>query len=199
MRPPLAHMQGMKTFARPFLATIFALAALWSGPLAAAAPPSGGTISLEPKTADGDYDPALPSFVAAATEALAARGFTILDTNHAAYVGELILSRVDVGTGSAKVAAGHSTATPGGVGGSVGAGITIPLSTGKSRLVAIQRTRLELRIRKRGEHAIVWDAAAVTVRPAGTRRGADELVASDLSAALLQTYPVQPTAVVGVP
>ena len=88
---------------------------------------------------------------------------------------------------------------PGGAGGSVGAGVIIPLPTGKSRLVPLQRVQLELRIRRRGEESIIWHGAAVTVRAAGTKKGADEVVAADLSNTLLRSYPVQPEDVVGVP
>ncbi|WP_420137114.1 hypothetical protein [Sphingomonas sp.] len=165
----------------------------------AAPPPESGTISLAPRTTDGDYDPALASFVEAATEALGARGFTILDADHAAYSGELILSREEVGTGTAKVASNRASVDRGGAFGSVGAGVTIPLSTGKSSIVPLQRTRLELRIRKRGDPAVVWDGAAVTVRAAGTRKGADEAVATDLSNALLRSYPIPQATDIGVP
>ena len=170
------------------------------GAASAADPPAGGTISIEPKTADGDYDSSVRSFVGAASEALASKGFTILeDSGHAALVAVLIQRRVGVGTGPAKASAGHSGAFPGGAGNSVGAGVVIPLPTGKSRIVPLQRIRLELHIRKRGESGIVWDGAAVTVRAAGTKKGADEVVASDLSEALLRGYPAQPEGVVGVP
>lgn len=176
------------------------LAPIWGGMSAIAEPPAGGTISIQPKTADGEYESSMPTFVNAATEALAAKGFTILeDPGHAAYVGELTLSRAEVGTGTAKTSAGHTDAMPGGAGGSVGAGVIIPLPTGKSRLVPLQRVQLELRIRKRGEESIIWHGAAVTVRAAGTKKGADEVVAADLSNTLLRSYPVQPEDVVGVP
>jgi len=189
----------MKKGAVLILAAAMALMPTW-GSVLAAAPPSGGTISIEPKTANGDYDASLPVFVNAASDALAARGFTMLeDAGHAAYVAELTLSRVEVGTGTARASTGRADVAPGGAGGSVGAGIVIPLPTGKSRLVALQRIRLELRIRKRGEDGIVWDGAAVTVRAADTKKGADEVVASDLSQALLRGYPAQPEDVVGVP
>ena len=182
------------------MAGAMALMPVWGGAASAADPPAGGTISIEPKTADGVYDPSVRSFVGAASEVLASKGFTILeDSGHAAYVAELILSRVEVGTGTAKASAGHSEAFPGGAGNSVGAGVVIPLPTGKSRIVPLQRVRLELRMRKRGENGIVWDGAAVTVRAAGTKKGADEVVASDLSEALLRSYPAQPEEVVGVP
>jgi len=189
----------MKKTAALIVAAAMALISVWGGALSAA-PPAGGTISIEPKTANGDYDASLPAFVNAASDALAAKGFTTLeDPGHAAYVAELTLSRTEVGTGTAKASTGRSDVMPGGAGGSVGAGIVIPLPTGKSRLVALQRIRLELRIRKRGEDGIVWDGAAVTVRAADTKKGADAVVASDLSQALLRSYPAQPEDVVGVP
>ena len=189
----------MKKAAVLILATAMALLPI-GGSALSAAPPAGGTISIEPKTANGDYDSSMPAFVNAASEALATKGFTILeDPGHAAYVAELTLSRAEVGTGTAKASAGHSDAEPGGPGASVGVGVVIPLPTGKSRLVSLQRVRLELRIRKRGESGVVWDGAAVTVRAAETKKGADEVVASDLSQALLRSYPAQPEDVVGVP
>lgn len=141
----------------------------------------------------------MPSFVNAAGEALGAKGFTILlDPGHAAYVAELTLTRIDVGTGSAKAGVGSSTVAPS-TSGSVGGGVTVPLSTGKSRLVPLQRIRLEIRIRKRGEEATVWEGAAVTIRAAGTRKGADDMVASNLSEAVLRSYPARIGGVVGVP
>jgi hypothetical protein len=190
----------MRKFSVSAAAAAMLLAHICGGSLSAAVPPNGGTISIEPKTGNGDYDPSTPSFVNAAGEAFAARGFTILeDPGHSAYVVELTLTRAEVGTGSAKVQAGRAAVMPGGAGGSVGAGVFIPLSTGKSRLVPLQRTQLEIRIRKRGEEGVVWTGAAVTVRAAGTRKGADDVVASDLSEALLRTYPGEPEGVVGVP
>jgi len=162
------------------------------GSSSAATPPAGGTIAIEPMTADGEYDPTLHIFADAASQALTAKGFTVFnDPAHAAYWGELILSRAAVGTGLAKDPHAPSI--------SAGAGLVVPMSTGNSTVVTLQRTRLELRIRKRDEKAAVWDGTAVTVRATGTRKGADETVASDLSAALLHAYPVQPEDVVGVP
>jgi hypothetical protein len=181
------------------IAAAFVLAAVWCGALSAASPPGVGTISIEPRTADEDQDPSLPTFVNAAGEALGEKGFTILpDPGHAAYVAELTLTRVDVGTGSAKAFAGSSTVAPSSSG-SVGGGVTVPLSTGKSRLVPLQRIRLEMRIRRRGEESAVWDGVAITVRAAGTPKGADERVAADLSEAVLRSYPATAGEVVGVP
>ena len=161
--------------------------------LAATPPPSGGTVSIQPRTADGDYDASLRTFADATAEALASRGFTILDDpGHAAWEVDLTLSRVEVGTGLAKVPVDRASVSPAG-------GITVPLSTGQSKLVPLVRTRLELRVHRRGEAGTVWDGAAVTVREAGSRKGDDHAVATDLSRALLRSYPAEPEAVVGVP
>lgn len=182
------------------LAAALALAPMWLNPAVAAIPPAGGSISIEPKTADGDYSPSTQAFVNAAGEAFAARGFTILeDPGHAAYVAELILTRVEVGTGLAKPPTGGATVVPGGAFGSTGAGVVVPLSSGRSELVPLRRTQVELRIRKRGEAEAIWHGAAMTVRSAGTRKGADDVVASDLSEAILRGYPAEPEDVVGVP
>lgn len=164
---------------------------------ASAGLPTSGTISVEPRSAATDSVALTPTFVNAADEALAAKGLTILDDpGHAAYVAELTLSRTDVGTGSAKVPRGSAAVTPG-LG--VGAGVSVPLSMGETRLVPLQRIRLEMRIRKRGEDAVVWTGAAVTVRAAGTKNGADAVVAADLSQALLRSYPAQPEDVITIP
>ena len=56
------------------VAALLALVPIWGASPAAAAPPGGGTISIEPKTADGDYDRSMPAFVNAASDALAAKG-----------------------------------------------------------------------------------------------------------------------------
>lgn len=173
--------------------------ALAGGTSARATPPNGGTISIESAAIDGDDDELRAAFVSAAGEALGKRGFTILqDRGHAAYVAALTISRVEVGTGLAKVATGHATISPGNAGASAGAGIFVPISTAKTRQVALQRTRLDIRIRKRGQEGLVWQGAAVTVRAAGTR-GAGDMLASDLSEALLRSYPASFTTVVGVP
>jgi hypothetical protein len=107
-------------------------------------------------------------------------------------VAELTLSRAGVGTGMGKDPGGASV-------GIAGTGVVVPFSTGQSNVVTLVRTRLELRIRKRGEGGAVWDGAAVTVRASGTRKGTDETVASDLSKALLQSYPTEPGDVIGIP
>lgn len=170
-----------------------ALAMMNGGALSAEPPPAGGTISIEPRTGNGDYDPSMPAFVDAASKALTARSFTVFDDpGHAAAVVEMVVSRDDVGTGLAKVPGQQAASL-------IGTGVSIPLSTGDSQLVPLRRTRLELRIRRRGETNIVWDGTAVTVREAGTRGGTDTAVAADLIQALLEAYPAQPRDVIGVP
>jgi hypothetical protein len=189
----------MRGYPLSILAALMVLAPMCGGAMAAA-PPEGGTVSIEPKTGNGDYDPGMPSFVSAAADALATKGFTILeDAGHSAYVVELIVSRDAVGTATAKVPVDRASGGGGGPGASVGAGVVIPFSTGASTIVPLVRTRLEMRIRKRGADAVVWDGAAVTVRAARTKKGADAPVAADLSSAVLRGYPVQPEGVVGVP
>lgn len=178
--------------------SILALAAAL--PAAAADPPVGGTISIEARTGDGDYDSAMPVFMNATADAFAAKGFTILeDPGHSAYVVELVLTRAAVGTGKAKVATGRAAAAPGGTYGSVGAGVVIPFSTGQSTLVPLLRVGLKLRMRKRGAADVVWHGDALTVRAAGTRNGANAMVAADLSQAVLRDYPAQPEDTVAVP
>jgi hypothetical protein len=182
----------MKTGLRLLATIALGLAPIGGAVLHAATPPDGGTISIEAKTVDGSYDASLPSFVDAVSQMLTARGFTVFDdAGHAASVVELLLSRDRVGTGMGK-ASGQGVSA-------FGTGVSVPLSTGASDLVRLQRTRLELRIHKRGETGIVWDGAAVTVREAGMRKGIDATVASDLTRALFQSYPAQPKDVVGVP
>jgi hypothetical protein len=176
-----------------------ALAAIGGAAIAAAPPPDGGTISIETRSAQGSPGTPPAPFVEAISEALAAKGFTILqDTGHAAYAAELTLSRSEAGTGSAKVPSGGAAVMPGAIAGA-GAGVIVPFGTGQSKLVALQRIQIEMRIRKRGEDAIIWQGAAVTVRAAGTPKGEDAVVASDLGQALLRSYPAQPVSVVSVP
>jgi hypothetical protein len=178
---------GLALAAMVALAPFTSAAALAAGP-----PPRGGTIAIEPRTGDGDYDPSMPAFVNAVSEAFTDKGFTILeDPGHTAYELDLILSRADVGTGLGK-AGGASV-------GIAGTGVVVPFSTGRSNVVTLVRTRLELRIRKHGEKDAVWDGTAVTVRETGTRKGADDTVALDLGKALLQAYPTQPSDVIGIP
>lgn len=188
----------MSPYHRLIVAAAACLAPLWGGAMAASAPTSGGTISVDFKTPADATGAAITSFREAANDALATKGFTILDDpGHAAYVAELTLTRIEVGTSTAKVPRGKPSASMGGS--SVGAGVTLPLSAGETTLVPLQRIRLDMRISKRGEDGVVWTGAAVTVRAAGTKKGADAVVAADLSRALLNSYPVTFGDVVPVP
>lgn len=181
---------GMRT--RWIAALGLALAPISSVSVAAAEPPASGTISIEPAAAEPEVASSIPAFVNAVGDALEPKGFTVLEEpGHAAFVVELGLSRVEVGTGTAKVATSGTVYTPG--------RLIVPLPTGKSALVPLQRTRLEIRIRKRGESGVVWQGAAITIRAAGTPKGQDEMVASALVQAILRSYPAQPEDVVGVP
>jgi len=177
-----------------------AFAFLWGGTLSAAAPPTSGTISIEASDNDAALDRSIPAFVNALGEAFDTKGFTVLEQpGHAAYVVELRLNRADVGIGTAKVPTESSSVSPGGAANAVGVSARIPFGTGKSTLVPLQRTQLEIRVRKRDDQNVLWQGAAITVRAGGTRKGQDATVASDLSTALLRAYPTQPEGVIGVP
>jgi hypothetical protein len=181
------------------IACAMALAPWWCGSLPAATPPVSGTLSIEANAADPNLAAAIPTFVEMVGDALTARGFTLLEEpGHAAFVVEIGVMRDEVGTASAKVPAGHSQVLPG-ASPAVGVGVVVPFSTGQSTLVPLQRTRLDVRFRKRGEDGVTWQGAAVTVRAARTAKGTDKTVAADLIQALLRAYPAQPEGVIGVP
>jgi hypothetical protein len=183
----------MTTYTGLIAAIALAWAPTGAAALGASPPPAGGTISIEAKPGDGTSDAAMHVFLDTVSEALTARGFTVFeDQGHAASVLELVVTRGDVGTEFVKAAGQHAASVTGG-------GVGIALGTGDSQQVSLRRTRLEMRFHRRGETAIVWDGTAVTVRGAGVSKGTDQAVATDLSRALLQAYPVQPTDVIGVP
>jgi hypothetical protein len=162
-------------------------------PASASAAAEGGTISIEIPSTDGSSGTPPPASLDAVSKALTDRGFTVFeDSGHAASVVELVVSRSDVGTSMARVRGEGSPSM-------AGAGLAVPLGTGDSQQVPLRRTRLEMRFHRRGNPAIVWDGAAVTVREAGSAKGSDATVAADLSRALLSAYPVQPNEVLGVP
>lgn len=162
----------------------------------AAAPPAGGTISVEAKGADGTQDASSDIFREAAASALSTKGFILLDgPDHAAYKMELIFRVSEVGTGTAKVAPTGADIIKGGVAGAVGSVLKVPVPSGKSRFVTLERTQLEMILRKRGQEDVVWRSTAVTVRPAETQ----EKIASDLCNALLRAYPSQSENMIGVP
>lgn len=191
----------MNKMAGAIAAAALALPLLWGGALRAATPPTAGTISVEAKGGEDQLGASTTTtFANAVGQAFETKGFTVLeDLGHAAFVVELSVNREDVGTGKAKVSTEGSSVMPGGAPNAVGVGVRIPLPTGKSTLVPLQRTRLEIRLRKRGEESVTWQGTAITVRAAGTKKGTDVAVATDLSDALLRVYPNVPEDIIGVP
>lgn len=163
---------------------------------AATVPPQSGTISIQAVGDDAAAGDSSGPFVEAAGRSWADRGFTPLDgRGHAAFEVDLSVSHEETGTGSGAVARSKSDMANGGALGSVGAGIRIPIPSGKSRLVALERTRLEMTLRKRGDAAVIWRGAAVTIRPVEART----IAVADLCSALLRAYPEQQEGAIGVP
>jgi hypothetical protein len=190
----------MKATAGVIAAAALAFAAAVSGaaPPTATAPISE-TVSIEAETVDAALDASLPTFVDAVSGALAIRGFTTLDTpGHAVLIASLRLSRVRVGSASTRITT-PGPLVAGGAPASVGARVSFALPNGKTRLAPLQRTRLDFRIRKRGQSGIVWQGAAITVRTAGSREGQDAVIAADLIQAILRDYPKPQENVIGVP
>ncbi|WP_311267378.1 hypothetical protein [Sphingobium sp. WCS2017Hpa-17] len=171
---------------------IIALMALAPALSLAATPPSEGTMAVDAKEIDAGQD----LFRDAAASALADKGFTLLDgAGHAAFRMELAVSVTEVGTVDAKVATTGPKVQNGGLMNGVGSAVKIAVPTGKSRNVALERTQLDMTLRKRGETDILWRGSAVTVRNSATPGN----IAADLSNALLRQYPVQSEGVIGVP
>lgn len=159
---------------------------------AAGPPPNGGTIFVTATNARDDDDTSTRMSANAASKALETKGFIRFDDpGHAAYVADVTVRRTDVGTGQEKVHAGSASI--------LGGGVSVPFSTGQSRLVPLERTEVAISIHRRGEQSVLWHGAAVTVRVAGSRDGAADTVASVLSAAALWAYPREAAEVVGVP
>lgn len=177
-----------------------AVAVLLAGASAGAqTPATPGTISVEAQSVQPDLTRAAPAFVEAVGKALAAKGFTVLEgAGHAGLVAGFQLSRTDVGTATAKVPVGRSTMGPGGASG-VGASMSFNLPTSKVTTVSLEQTKLEIRIQKRGDGAILWQGAAITIRPKDSKQGQDEAVANALADALIRTYPDQSDTAVSVP
>ncbi|SFP45079.1 hypothetical protein [Sphingomonas rubra] len=156
-----------------------------------ASPAAGGTVAIT-ATATHEGDPPAAIAVDAAAKAFGLRGFTILnDPAHAAYVAEVVATRAAVGTAVVQGRSGQALPT--------GGGVSIPISKGKSVLVPLQRTRVEIRIRRRGEQAVLWHGAAVTVRSTGALNGGVDQVAFALSQAALSSYPTQTAGEISVP
>lgn len=169
-----------------------ALALVAAPTLAAGPPPNGGTVFVTAANArDGD-DTSTQMSLNAASSALGTKGFTFLDDpDHAAYVADVVVIRTTVGTGQERVPAGAAAV--------MGTGVSVPFSTGQSRFVPLQRTEVDISIRRRGEASALWHGAAVTVRSVGARNGGADTVASALTAAALNIYPRQASEAVGVP
>lgn len=180
--------------ARPMFTrwSIVALVALAPSPSLAATPPTEGTIAVEAN----EIDAGQTLFRDAAASALADKGFTLLDgAGHAAFTMELAITVTQVGTVDAKVATTGPKVENGGLMNGVGSAVKIAVPTGKSRTVALERTQLDMTLRKRGETDVLWRGSAVTVRNSAT----PGTIATDLSSALLRQYPAQSDAVIGVP
>lgn len=170
----------------------FALLALTPAAALAAAPPTEGTMAVEANSIDAGQD----LFRDATASALADKGFTLLDgAGHAAFTMDLAVSVTQVGTVDAKVATTGPKIENGGLRSGVGSAVKIQVPSGKSRRVALERTQLDMTLRKRGETDVIWRGSAVTVRNSATPGN----IAADLSKALLSQYPAQSDAVIGVP
>lgn len=162
----------------------------------AAPGPRGGTIAVsalprpDPNPDPGDRLAA--SVTDRVTATLATKGFTLLpDPDHAAYLAEVSVERADIGTSTVSGAADRALVT--------GAGVNIPLSRGRAVLAPLQRITVQVRIRRRGEPAVLWQGAAMTVRSGAMRgRAADDL-SSSLSQAALSAYPVQAAGTISIP
>jgi len=162
-----------------------------SAAAAQASPAAGGTVAITaPPTSDGE--PSATISIDAAGRAFGLRGFTILnDPAHAAYVAEVITTRAAVGTAVAQGRAGRPLAT--------GGGVNIPISKGNSVLVPLQRTQVEIRMRRRGEQTVLWHGAAVTIRSTSAPDGGADQVAFALSQAALSSYPTRTAEAMSVP
>jgi hypothetical protein len=155
-----------------------------------------GTISVEPRPVDPHLRAAVATFVDEVDRALAEKGFTTIErAGHARFVAELSLTRTEVGTTTAKVPVAGSEIVSGGSSSQVGGGVTVMLPTAKVRTVPLQQTRLEVRIKKRGEDIVIWHGAALTVRAAGQ----DKAISADLTRTIFRTYPEQAEGVASIP
>lgn len=192
--------EGMGKLSIWGLALIVAAAAASSRAAPSSAPPSKGSISIEEIGADRASTPLIPSFRDAVQQGFADKGFLVIDEpGHAGLVAVVTSSREEVGTASVKASPGAMGAAFSGLSGAVGTTMTVTLPTAQTMIVPLQRTRLEVRMRKRGDDAVLWQGAAITVRPAATQERQDKLIASDLIAAILRDYPAIPGNVISVP
>lgn len=177
-------------------AGIAALALSTARPTPAMAAEGEGTIAITSPDESAPRDRWDRVARAAVSETLGERGFTILDDPaHAAMVAQVSVTRDDVGT-----AIGTSPRQPSSVS---SGGVTVPLSGGGAALATMQRTTIDIRIRRRGDGngdgRISWHGAAVTVRPAPRDAAAADRLALALSRAALSTYPRSVEAPIGIP
>ena len=172
---------------------------LLASPAPAADPIVPGTISVEPSAVEPEARASMPAFVEAVGHALTAREFTLLDAGHGRFVAHVTISRVAVGTTTAKVPVAGREMQTGGPSSSVGVGLNVSLPTAKTKTVPLQQIRLDISIRKRGEQAVLWQGAAMTVRAPATAEGKDAAVATDLSEAIFRVYPAQAEGLISVP
>jgi hypothetical protein len=177
-------------------ATVLLVQALPAGLARAEEPQALGTISVKATPVDPDLRASVPIFIDAVGKALAEKGFTTIEgAGHARFVADLGLTRTEIGSTTAKVPVTGSQLIQGGASSRVGGGASILLPTAKTRTVALQQTRLEVGIRKRGEDNVIWHGAVLTIRAAGQ----DKVISADLARAIFQTYPSQPDGIVSIP
>jgi hypothetical protein len=161
--------------------------------VATAAPaPRGGTIAVMPPAAIDPGDRVTATVIREVATALGTKGFTLLgDPAHAAYIADVSVERTDIGTSTMTRGAGRALPT--------GAGVSIPLSSRGSVLVPLQRITVQVRIRRRGDQAVLWHGGAVSVRSGGMDgRGTGEL-SSSLSQAAMSSYPAQAMEMISIP
>ena len=177
-------------FGRIMRALIAATLTSISAAAVEASPATGGTVAITtPPAPDGETSAAIS--MDAAGRAFGLRNFTILnDPAHAAYIAEVITTRTAVGTAVTQGRSGQALPT--------GGGVSIPISKGKSVIVPLQRTRVEFRLRRRGEQAVLWHGAAVTIRSASAPDGSADQVAFALSQAALSSYPTQTAGAISI-
>lgn len=186
----------MRSWLGTFAATALLMQALPAGLARAQEPQALGTISVEATPADPALGASISTFVEAVGKALTDKGYTTIEgAGHARFVADLSLTRAEIGTTTAKVPVTGSQLISGGASSRVGGGASILLPTSKTRSVPLQETRLEVRIRKRGEDKVIWHGAALTIRAAGQ----DRVVSANLARAVFQTYPNQPDGIVSIP
>lgn len=191
LKTTFTRTAGLRLFAALLLG-----AAGMSIPPLAAAPPMEGTVSVDVTGVEAGQDISPDQLRDAASSALSDKGFTLLDdAGHAAFTMALAVRLSDVGTGTAAIPTQGPDVMKDGVAGAVGSGVRIAVPSRKSRLVALERTQLDMTLRKRGSDAPVWHGTAVTVRSADARASA----LAALCDALMRAYPAQSDAVIGVP